>query len=237
MFLSFCDIDLSLIQTARHLTSDEPRQTVYTTSSGKDVVITPKQTLLFNLLNTSPNFVIPVTARPIESLNKVESVLNFNSFKICNYGVFIYDSKDELVVEFTHQLRSKVSQYQHTLKEVIKYLHLTNVNSKAIQHDHFLYYIEGQCSVPCDIDRVEALEKRFKDISVYFNGKSFAIFPKSLRPKEDAVRYLKKQLTTVNPALTTVGLGDSTSDLFFMNECDYMLIPTKDNVQITKELF
>lgn len=237
MFLSFCDLDLTLIQTERHLDSDELRDVVYTSPSGRNICVTPKQKALYTLLNSQEHYVIPVTARSLESLKRTEPTFEYHSFKVCNHGIFIYDHMDKLIPEFTESLISKVSRAQNTLKETIKYLHKHNVNSKLISFKTYAYYIEGTFNTANTSERLllNAIVKRHRDMTIYVNGSSFALFPNALKPKSDAVRYLKKRSLQQRPDLVTIGIGDSTSDLFFMQECDYLMIPVKDNVQIIKE--
>lgn len=238
MFLSFCDLDLTLIQTSRHLNDNEPREVVYTSSSGKEITITPKQKALFNLLNDKEHYVIPVTARSLESLKRVEDTLAFASFKVCNYGIFIYDYIDELIPQFTDSLIGKVSHAQSDLKDIIKYLHTHNVQSKLISYKHYGFYIEGNINnKSTDLLKLNQIIRKYKDFDLYVNGTGFALFPKTLKPKVDAVRYIKKRTYLERQDLTTIGIGDSTSDLAFMSECDFLMIPTKSNVQIIKEFF
>lgn len=236
MFLSFCDLDLTLIQTERHLNSDEPRSVVYTSDSDRQICITPKQQSLFKLFNTDPSWVIPVTARSLESLKRVQTTLPFNSFKICNYGVFIYDYKDELLTEFTNSLIGKVSKVQSQLKDIIKYFHTHNIQAKLISHKTYGFYIEGNLvNKTSDLLKLNSIVQQYKEFDLYINGTGFALFPKTLKPKIDAVRFIKKETKLRYPNLTTVGVGDSKSDLFFMLECDFLMTPTRDNVQIVKE--
>ncbi|AND75448.1 haloacid dehalogenase [Acinetobacter phage vB_AbaM_ME3] len=237
MFLSFCDLDLTFIQTERHLESDEPRHVVYTSDSGSNICTTPKQISLFNEFNSGSSGVIPVTARSIESLKRVESTFNFNSFKVCNYGVFIYTYDNKLIPEFTDTLIGKVSSSQNELRESIKYLHLYNVHSKLITHKTYGFYIEGNINnKSTDLLKLNSILKQHKGLELYINGTGFSIFPKTLKPKTDAVRFIKKKMLELHPGVVTIGIGDSKSDLFFMLECDFLMTPTKDNVQIIKEL-
>ena len=64
-----------------------------------------------------------------------------------------------------------------------------------------------------------------KDLKLYSNIESFALYPKFLG-KEKAMKYLLKKL---NPTFV-IGAGDSDADLEFLNLSDIAIIPTKSNL-------
>ena len=78
--LSFCDLDGTFVQTSRHIPEGVPTHLVYHSATNKKLVMTDRQLALFNFLNAS-TVVIPVTARSLESLQRLKSHMPFQHYK------------------------------------------------------------------------------------------------------------------------------------------------------------
>ena len=61
------------------------------------------------------------------------------------------------------------------------------------------------------------------------NGNNVALLPPWL-DKSHAVAYVKHKLAQRHPGVVTFGMGDSLVDLAFMNECQYMIVPTASQI-------
>lgn len=235
--LNFCDLDGVFVQTARHVVG-QPTTVAYTSPKGKDIVLTDKQLLLHNKLNEI-GYVVPVTARSLESMNRLKSVMNFNHHKICDHGAFLYDENDELVKDYSDSLIKVVYEHQNNLKIALdKLSRLSLQNSifdntlfKPIYHGTYLLHIEGKAHSDFHAKTISKYLSKLSGLVVSTNGPSFSVTCGVPSYKQLACDYLLNNVEKYKGCLT-LGFGDSVSDLPFITECDYSVIPNKTSTQI-----
>ena len=238
--ISFCDLDGTFIQTVRHIAEGVPRQTVYISDTNKEIVITDKQLNLYNTLLVA-GYVIPVTARSLESTNRLLSHLRYPTHKICNHGVYIYDQEDQLITKYTDGLIGLVSNKQHSLRKILDQLgRICNGSSifedlrfKPTMHHHYILCIEVSTLTEFHAKMIEKAIKlhRHDGIVVSRNGKGISVTCSVQSYKQLACNYLLENCVEYQ-GLPTLGFGDSLSDLPFMKGCDYSVIPNNESTQI-----
>lgn len=235
--LSFCDLDGTFVQTARHVEGEET-EVVYTSESGKDIVITDKQMQLYTELLRS-GLVIPVTARSLESMNRMLSTLTFHAHKICDHGVFIYDEGDNLIKDYSDSLIKLVYPHQNNLKIALdKLSRLAIRNSvfeetqfKPIYHGTYLMIIEGKAYSDFHSNIIKQYISKLDGLVVSTNGRSFSITCEVPSYKQKACQYLIDNYPQYQDCVT-LGFGDSISDLPFLQSCDFSVVPNNERTQI-----
>lgn len=235
--LSFCDLDGTFIQTARHV-KDQESDVVYTSDSGKDIVITKKQSQLYAELLRS-GLVVPVTARSLESMNRALTTLTFPAHKICNHGVLIYDEADQVVKAYSDSLIAVVYRHQNNFKIALdKLSRLAIRNSvfedtrfKPIYHSTHLMLIDGKAESDFHAKCIANYLNKLEGIIVSVNGSAFSITCEVPSYKQLACKYLVENFPQYQDCVT-LGFGDSLSDLPFMQYCDFSVVPNTTRTQI-----
>lgn len=240
MLLALCDLDGTFVQTSRHIPESIPTHLVYTSKTDKKLVMTNKQLSLFNFLN-SQGIVIPVTARSLDSLLRLQSHMPFKHEKICCHGARIYDKDNLLIKEYDNHLSTMLENVQDQFAEVMGVLTcfsnntiFSNLKYAAIQNDNVILNIEGQAETEnqCSIIVENIRRHNLLNMIVSKNGKSFSITAFTDSYKQLACKYLIE----TNPEyqnLPTLGFGDSISDLSFMVGCDFAVVPNLASTQIS----
>ena len=240
MLLALCDLDGTFIQTSRHIAESVPTNLVYTSSTNKKLVMTNKQLNLFNFLNSN-GIVIPVTARSLDSLQRLSSHMSFNHFKICDHGALIYDKDNKLVEDYADYMTELLTPIQDSMYAVSNCLNLFHNNrifaklkTRSVALIETVVLIEGTAETEAHANIIVSnLEKlNLQDIYISRNGKSFSVTAFSNSYKQLACQYLIENVPEYQD-LPTLGFGDSISDLSFMFGCDFSVVPNTDSTQIS----
>lgn len=240
MLLALCDLDGTFVQTSRHIAESVPTNLVYTSNTGKELVMTNKQLNLFNFLNSN-GIVIPVTARTLDSLLRLQSHMSFKHEKICCHGARIYDKDNFLNRDYDTYLSNMFKDVQDQFAEVMDVLALcknngvlSNLKYAAIKNNDVILNIEAQAETDnhASIVAHNIKSHNLLNMVVAKNGKSLSITAFTDSYKQLACQYLIAN----NPEyqnLPTLGFGDSISDLSFMGACDFAVVPTQSSTQIS----
>lgn len=235
--LSFCDLDGTFVQTSRHV-EGQASSVVYTSDTGRDIVITDKQLQLYTELLRS-GLVIPVTARSLESMNRMLSTLTFPSHKVCDHGVFIYDENDQLVREYSDYLIKVVYPHQNNLKIALDKLGRLSIGNsvfedtqfRPIHHGTYLMLIEGKASSEFYANAIARYLNKLDGIVVSTNGAAFSVTCDVSSYKQLACQYLINTYPQYQDCVS-LGFGDSLTDLPFMQSCDFSVVPNNERTQI-----
>ena len=240
MLLALCDLDGTFVQTSRHIAESVPTHLVYTSETGKKLVMTNKQLNLFNFLNNN-GIVIPVTARSLESLQRLNSHMPFSHFKICDHGALIYDKDNKLVEDYADYMTELLNPLQDSMYAVSNCLNLFHKNrifaklkTRNVALIETVVLIEGTAETEAHariiVSNLEKLE--LPHIFISCNGKSFSVTAFSNSYKQLACQFLIAN-TPEYQDLPTIGFGDSISDLSFMSGCDFSAVPNTASTQIS----
>lgn len=190
------------------------------------------------LSSMQPFEIIPVTARNYDSFSRVQ--LQFNSFKIINFGAIILDTENRLVDEWYKIIAPKAEQSEAELQRYFNDLQ-SKTNSEQVSirlikdYDLTLYLLIKSL----DHNKIEILNEiainlmqliDTKYFRIQSNGNNLTVVPLWLN-KSYAVQFLQNLLKQQHPNILTIGMGDSQSDIAFMHECDYALYPIRSQIK------
>ena len=229
----FTDLDDTLFQTQRKCPEDMGRSIVMSTledgrSSG---YASERQQRLTNWLRNGR--LVPVTARSRKVLGRVDIE---QAPAICANGGCIVGSDYEVDQQWHGHLK-----YQSLEIDSVRELHLLatcNLDKDAFRHwivsenDLELYYVVKTNSE--DLRTLDEAEERAREHlpdgwRIHRNGNNLAVLPPWLN-KRNAVAYILSEMRRHDPHLPAIGIGDSHSDVGFMDLCDFAVTPTTSQV-------
>jgi hydroxymethylpyrimidine pyrophosphatase-like HAD family hydrolase len=240
----FLDLDDTIFQTKRKCPPDE---NVIPAAFGKDgsamSFFTPKQARLFKLLNDKTRL-IPTTARNYSSF-LLTHIKQFD-YAIINHGGIILTADSA-----PHPIWfNKISQQLKTVKPQLEALqnHIQQETKKQnrplrirlIEDFGLTFYLvikyEERHYQPLDELLKTIVEPYLKkenlDFYCHLNDNNLAVLPGFLN-KAHAVNFLQQELKTLYHDYISFGMGDSLTDMPYMQLCDYFMTPS--NSQIVKE--
>jgi hydroxymethylpyrimidine pyrophosphatase-like HAD family hydrolase len=253
----FTDLDDTLVQSKHKMDSDVYAQEIASNADGKYIGFATSYQL--NLLDRMGNnaLVIPVTGRNKNALNRCD--WKWDSYQVVSHGAVILNKDGSLNNEWLESIKDEMSQAKSILsdfmisaedilssKDAKSYLNDNSVDLRIITDQGIPAYMCGkQLNLVNGKNNTDAitylainlqaiLEKKMDDAELpygwrmHVNGRNFAILP-PYASKAKAVDFVKK-LLNVTPNDLTIGLGDSMSDLAFMNECQLWVTPSKGQI-------
>lgn len=240
--LFFTDLDDTLVQSAHKIPEGIEKEPFSKSSNDEYIGFSNGyQSHLLQLMNGN-GIVIPVTGRNKRALDRCD--WTWSSYQVVSHGAIVLNQKGEICKDWLEIISPEVKEAKSVLESIKNQLFKITKSSefkKLTSEDFNLRIIEDQ-GVPtylCGKQKsntkvVEALSLEAKNIiesmslpkgwRLHVNGRNFAILP-PYASKARAVAFVKKQLeVSINDL--TIGLGDSMSDLEFMNECHLWVTPT-----------
>lgn len=216
--LFFADLDDSLFQTKRKDLTGK-----YVATFPKNILkksyYTKSQLQLLNfLLRNNEIIFIPLTARTKEQFQRTKIYKQKQAQIYSNYyGSLLYINDQEDVV-YNRKIAKEskiVFEYINKIsaKVVKKYpdVFFANVDDKYITTD------------TKNIDAISYLQQLISNqkhiVEIYHEEKYTTLIPKSSN-KSSIVKYLKRKFKPI----MTIGMGNSVSDLDFLNMCDFKII-------------
>jgi hydroxymethylpyrimidine pyrophosphatase-like HAD family hydrolase len=230
----FADIDDSLVYSVRTLTDHALRAKVgaYKNDGSINSYFTPKSLQL--LAQFKDMLIIPVTGRTYQSLLNV--TLPFEGHKVIAHGNIILDENNRFVDDYNPSNNNPFAAQNTALFEQYKTLLRQRLGAQA---DELRMNVVSELGINCYlsikgdsslIDEVYAIVKDFMPGPVvHMNNRNIAILPEQ-KSKMTAVTYLIDRLKKQYGELFTIGLGDSHSDLPFMQLCDYLIYPQQSQI-------
>ncbi|ESQ86567.1 hypothetical protein ABAC460_22910 [Asticcacaulis sp. AC460] len=177
--------------------------------------------------------VIPVTARSRDVLARVDIE---QAPAICGNGGCIIDADGGIDAAWHDRLLADARKAE-AVEEV--YAALTDgLDRSAFRH--WLAAENGQTQyfyIKSERDHGESLVDVERDLAgrlpagwrVHRNGNNLAYLPGWLS-KRHAVKYLIDRLREAHPDTPVIGMGDSQSDVGFMDLCDFAMTPTQSQL-------
>jgi len=225
----FSDLDDTIFQTARKMVIQPAEGTIPASraNNGSHSYMDSPQEGMFNWLNETTRF-IPVTARSTEALSRC--TLPFRDYQVASNGAVILDHKgqyDQSWMERTKQISDAMSGMLMQLYEFIEGRNADGVLRHWIVKELSLpiyYCVKSNAGE----EKLDAIEGKLRDIAngaflVHRNGNNISMTPSEIS-KRAAVEYLIEKIGT--PGSPIWGMGDSLTDLPFMEACQMMVIPT-----------
>lgn len=231
----FADVDDNLV-TSSDLVPKEGWVPVVRNERGQVTsYLSPKQRMLFDVMKAGGT-IVATTARRVSHYRAVE--LPFDSYAITTFGGVILQPDGNPEPRWQEHIQTEAAKHNAELNalfahvnEAIARLNLPEVESIIISEYGTEIFVYWQHKAR----RIEEL-KPVKDVLIQalpagwkfsFNGNFLAAMPPYLG-KEKAVRWFLDNIA--EPGSLAFGSGDSLTDLPFMAECDYALIPTGSQI-------
>ena len=216
--LFFADLDDSIFQTKRKDDNGKYKAT-FPKNILKTSYYTKAQFELLNfILSTEEIIFIPLTARTEEQFKRT-SIYKKSQAEIYSY----YYGSALYINNIFHQPFYKFisKDFESGFKDLESIITLTtkkfpeikfeNVDDKYFTTDFkstaFIKYLQNM------------INTKYQNIDIYIEEKYITLLPKVCN-KKSVVTYLKKILS---PKLI-IGIGNSVSDIAFLNECDFKII-------------
>jgi len=236
--VAFMDLDDTVFQTPRKCAPGELHPATLTREGLPGSFFTTGQRVLVELL-LEHALVVPVTARDTDALARVG--IPFTHGAIVSYGGLILHPDGTPDAPWFERMSGLCAAaapllafVMKTIRDIIAGQSLT-CRARLINDAGLDFYVV----IKSDDQRVEqltALKKeletvlRSSDVRIHLNDNNLAVLPGFL-DKAPAVSYFRE--TRITPVLKDplfIGLGDSFSDLAFLRQCDYMLIPSASQI-------
>ena len=235
----FSDIDDSLIQTKRKCPQQTPLITTAVDKEGIPASFsTPAQELLINLCNE--HIFIPVTGRNKAALDRVS--IEHCSYQVIDHGAIVLNAQGELDEQWSKMIAQPANDWLPILNDYVERVQNAitqqglGLRCRIISDLGIACYISIK-GVPDDLKKIAGISDQFSALDtqarVHINGDNMALLP-PYASKQQAVNYLKQLFLAQDNKTLLVGIGDSDSDLPFMQECYFQMIPQKSQISAGK---
>ena len=241
--LTFLDLDDTIFQTKRKCPPDVPLEVGAVSKTGEPLsFMTPAQrTLLEWLLRTTT--VIPTTGRDAAALSRVQlpSECRFAHGAIVNHGGTILEPDGTPDEVWLAHIGEVLAQTQEVMSGVVRELeHLNQTESLGLRvrligdfgQEVYLVIKHPQADLGA-VEKAHVLCQELledePELRVIANGNNVAVLPQAIS-KANAVTYVKERFER-REEVTTLGLGDSLSDLGYMLGCDYAVLPSRSQIR------
>jgi hypothetical protein len=234
--VALVDLDDTLFQTHRRMLPQPDFQAVTVDQYGQPLAyMNPMQQQFVQWLWHSTQ-VIPVTARSVEALSRVQ--LKFQSGAVCSHGGVLLNPDHSINQTWHQHMQLALASYQNRLQCLCDALlqvaeAIASIRTWVVVEQGLgLYVVAKQNhSAECPDGLATILNAMPSDVlqGFYFhlNGNNLALIPDPVS-KANAVRFLlKTQNLTQRPI---IGFGDSLSDMEFLNQCHWWGMPQQSQL-------
>lgn len=243
--LIFVDLDDTLFQTARKMPQGTPRTVATLDVQGQaNGYMTPVQASFIRWLLASAD-VVPVTARSVEAYSRVQ--LPFTQGAICSHGGVMLCPNGRLDQDWHSQMSATLEPYQQRLPDLSKCLLQIgatlghSLRSWVVEEQELDYYVVAKHNGAQEATLTEVLtelqsQKLLDAMHIHQNGNNLALLPQGLSKGLAVQEWLRRDLE-IQGARPILGLGDSITDLGFMDLCHLWATPAQSQLaQAVKEL-
>ncbi|NRD72866.1 hypothetical protein HQQ94_06360 [Shewanella sp. VB17] len=230
MIIAFSDLDDTLFSSPRQFDSMEGLHVAATLPNGDiGAYASHAQNKMLEMLSRNA-LLVPVTGRRTDSLSRV--LCQFSGDKVASHGAIILDADNNIHPEWKHVLDVEVGLWSAKMDE----LHTAACAHIKSRNLDLRVRIVEDYGYPCylcikgDTDDLRQIHPdNFGSVTdgfyVHVNNRNLAFLP-PYASKQRAVQFLKQRYQTeFKGEQMYLGLGDSMSDLPFMSECHFHIIP------------
>ncbi len=225
----FSDLDDTLFQTARKMA--EPPQDRLLAShalNGSHSYMTPAQKTMLDWL-TRTTRLIPVTARSTEALSRC--TIAFRDYRICSNGAVILTPDAKVDPDWASRTQKISASARAELNRLHDHVAVRNADG-ALRHWIVeeqglpIYFCVKSNGAETELDRIEGKLTALAGAGFtrHRNGNNLSFTPRDIS-KRAAVEHMIARIGT-DPAVPIWGMGDSLTDLPFMNACQMVVVPT-----------
>lgn len=202
-----------------------------------------QQQKLLNIMIKSDATIIPVTGRRSSSFLNCRLPCIMNSlYSVVSHGAVILDHQHQLLNEWVIFLEQQFNLTQWQARLTTLHQRLFNYAEKLDSGIRVRLIVDqGITTYLCiKINKENAHQLALIELNDYLqsilpadmllhaNGRNFAILPPYAQ-KKVAVDFLKQKMN-VGSLDTVLGIGDSHSDLAFMQDSDFLIVPQKAQI-------
>lgn len=232
--LALVDLDDTLFQTHRRISPQPDFKAVTLDKQGQPLAyMNPTQQHFVQWLLHSTQ-VIPVTARSVEALSRVQ--LNFQSGAVCSHGGTVLNADMTVNQDWQLHMQQVLADYQDKYQRLITALQHTAASFGSIrtwvveEQDVGLYVVAKQNTLndsPYESvflpELLNALDPSLlSGFYFHLNGNNLALIPDPVS-KANAVKFLLQMHDLQQRPV--MGFGDSLSDVAFLNQCHWWGMP------------
>ena len=240
----FLDLDDTIFQTKRKCPEDKP---IFPAAFGKDGSVmsffTTKQARLFKLLNNKTRL-IPTTARNKDGFLRTK-IENYD-YAIINHGGIILNGNGNVHQVWFNKMKHLLEPALQDLQQLKSLLETESIKRNSyfrirlIEDLGLTFYLlvkhDDRNHAILKVLLTEVIEPYLKqhqlDFYCHLNDNNLAVLPRFLN-KAPAVKFLQQELDKQYSEYLSVGMGDSLTDIAYMQLCDYFMTPK--NSQIVRE--
>lgn len=251
----FADLDDTLFQTLRKLPDYQANSTALVaatrnTKGEPHSYSTPAQWQMLKLLLDSGACLIPVTGRNVTAYQRLDFWQSspppnawphsfarwpFDSWQVLDHGLTLLSANGEPELTWQAQVNQHLAPLQERLQQLGEQLRpqAEALGCRLSLHTNasgqpFMWVIKHPSAAPEPLRQLQqawhhALADS-DDLQVIANSNNLSLLPRHVG-KAQAVNYLRQHYFA--NSLLTVGLGDSISDLPFLQEVDFAITPSK----------
>lgn len=230
----FTDIDDTLMKTKRKIKDISSCEIGAYSESGEALsYIEPKRIdFIQNFLEK--HFFIPVTARSLSALQRVQ--IQFNNEKVINFGAHILDKDNKIITQWNdliiHQqnIGNILSKIERIKKDFLLPDNVQLIERNENEVFVFLNFRNKNLLLSENIDFSKRLTEflslhNIGDFYLYITDRDVTLIPQYIK-KELAVEFLLERYSN----MTSVGIGDHKNDFSFMHLCDFSVFPNDSSI-------
>lgn len=235
MIIAFSDLDDTLFSSPREFDAVEGLHVAATLPGGEvGAYASSAQSKMLEMISSSC-MLVPVTGRRTGSLSRV--LCPFNGDKIASHGAIILDKENNIHPEWQRVLNAEVGPWRVKMAELYMAacehieVHGLDLRVRIVEDSGYPCYlcIKGDTD---DLRKIHAdhFGKLANGFFIHVNNRNLAFLP-PYASKQRAVIFLKQRYQKeFKGAPMYLGLGDSLSDLPFMSECHFQIIPSVSQI-------
>lgn len=240
------DLDGSAFDSGGMGWGDEPQVVARNSHGEASSVMNRQQRLLLSMLNAGDLTVVPNTARDFHSFKRVQ--LRFTDHAILSFGAVILsppaDGEDfgRPDPEWDAFIRPQSQELARELDYVLSLMHSTaeryglceSLRMEELGDMGMRLYANAKDRSPdqCSLSLLQEACGECLPAGwwVHRNGHNLALLPPYLGKEKALAWFLRHRAEPERAAGLILGLGDSASDLSFLGNCHYALVPTRSSV-------
>ncbi|MEY4531131.1 MAG: hypothetical protein RLZZ156_1852 [Deinococcota bacterium] len=237
----FCDLDNTIIRHQSRVAQTEINPVVGVNEFGlSSTVMTKADTDLYKQALEFGE-IIPTTGRSMAEYQRLHALIpSFQSWAVLNHGAtLLYQNQvDQLWLKrITSAIQPMIATTLQIYQMLLSELDLSQQKIRLHQEHSLPLYISVRCPRDQDYSAIQnLLESLLQSLklnvqySLLHTGRISSILPNGIN-KKDAVLEVMNRLKQ-SSKITTLGIGDSLTDLPFMQLCDQMRYPSDSEIAL-----
>lgn len=236
----FTDLDDTLFSSVRKQEPAEDLEPQAWLQDGSPISFSSrKQRALQHWMNLS-SCVIPVTARSLGAFRRVD--LRFGSYAVLSHGACVLCPDGSLDPLWSAQVQTLLQDAAPALQDALDAfrespqarsgaLQLRMIEEQGASLYALVKHAKGDSAVIAELAEQVARPwlQRHPGFCLHLNDNNLALIPPGIG-KAHAMRHVSALLRAELGEFMSVGMGDSLTDMQFMLECDYALLPGRSQL-------